>query len=181
MWHLTWEFLLLKGVLHFAFMHFLSGYYYYDYVITGVLKPPWFTEISIWNKEVKQLKIIIIIIFFGSDWVGINSSVSSEDFYYYLPRDQSRDVTHPLGVCCILWCKFLALSHIYIVALLLLYSGINRCAEAHVLDECSVCSINFWEVLIYGRLSYQSYCDIFTTLTVNFMFNIGQKCNSVFH
>ena len=40
-----WEFLLIKGVLHFAFLHLLSGYYYYDYVVIGVLRPSWLTEI----------------------------------------------------------------------------------------------------------------------------------------
>ena len=43
MW--AWEFLLIKSVLHFAFLHLLSGYYYYDYVVIGVLRPSWFTEI----------------------------------------------------------------------------------------------------------------------------------------
>ena len=27
-----------KSVLHFAFLHLLSGYYYYDYVVIGVLR-----------------------------------------------------------------------------------------------------------------------------------------------
>ena len=68
MWLLAWEFLLIKSVLHFSFLHLLSGYYYYDYVVIGVLRPLWFTEILFWialllSKEVKQLKIIIIICF----------------------------------------------------------------------------------------------------------------------
>ena len=63
MWLLAWEFLLIKSVLHFAFLHLLSGCYYYDYVVIGVLRPSWFTEILFWiglllSKEVKQLKII---------------------------------------------------------------------------------------------------------------------------
>ena len=62
---LAWEFLSIKSVLHFAFLHLLSGYYYYDYLVIGVLRPFWFTEI-LWiglllSKDVKQLKIIIII------------------------------------------------------------------------------------------------------------------------
>ena len=65
-WLLAWEFLLFKSILHFAFLHLLSGYYYYDYVVIGVLRPSWFTEILFWigllvSKEVKQLKIIIIM------------------------------------------------------------------------------------------------------------------------
>ena len=61
---LAWEFLLFKSVLHFAFLHLLSGYYYYGYVVIGVLRPSWFTEIFFWiglllSKEVKQLIIII--------------------------------------------------------------------------------------------------------------------------
>ena len=48
------------------FLHLLSGYYYYDYVVIGVLRPSWFTKILFWIvlllfKKVKQLKIIIII------------------------------------------------------------------------------------------------------------------------
>ena len=35
---LAWEFLLIKSVLHFTFLHLLSGYYYYDYVVIGVLR-----------------------------------------------------------------------------------------------------------------------------------------------
>ena len=45
MWLLAWEFLLIKSVLHFAFLHLLASYYYYDYVVIGVLRPSWFTEI----------------------------------------------------------------------------------------------------------------------------------------
>ena len=46
-------------------MHLHSGCYYYDYVVIGVLRPSWFTEILFWIglllfKEVKQLIIIII-------------------------------------------------------------------------------------------------------------------------
>ena len=65
MWLIAWEFLLVKSELHFSFLHLLSGYYYYDYVVIGVLRPSWFTEILCWigllllSKEVKQLKIII--------------------------------------------------------------------------------------------------------------------------
>ena len=51
-------------------MHLLSGYYYYDYLVIGVLRPLWFTEILygtgllklLLSEEVKQVKIIIIII-----------------------------------------------------------------------------------------------------------------------
>ena len=39
MWLLAWEFLLIKSVLQFAFLYLLSGYYYYDYVVIGVLTP----------------------------------------------------------------------------------------------------------------------------------------------
>ena len=39
------EFLLIKSVLHFSFVHLLSGYYYYDYVVMGVLRRSWLTEI----------------------------------------------------------------------------------------------------------------------------------------
>ena len=42
---LAWEFLLFKSILHFAFLYLLSGYYYYDYVVIGVLRPSWFTDI----------------------------------------------------------------------------------------------------------------------------------------
>ena len=45
MCHLVWEFLLIKSVRHFAFLHLLYGYYYYDFVVIGVLRPSWFTEI----------------------------------------------------------------------------------------------------------------------------------------
>ena len=67
MWPLAWAFLLIKSVLHFAFLHLLSGYDYCDYVVIGVLRPSWFTEILFWiglllSKEVMQLKILIIII-----------------------------------------------------------------------------------------------------------------------
>ena len=41
----AWLFLLIISVLHFAFLHLLSGYYYYDYVVIGVLRPSWLTEI----------------------------------------------------------------------------------------------------------------------------------------
>ena len=34
-----WEFLLIKCEIHFAFLHLHSGFYYYDYVVTGVLRP----------------------------------------------------------------------------------------------------------------------------------------------
>ena len=37
--------LLIKSVLHFAFLHLLSGYYNDDYVAIGVLRLSWFTEI----------------------------------------------------------------------------------------------------------------------------------------
>ena len=37
--------LLFSSVLHFAFLHLHSGYYYYDYVVIGVLRPSWLTEI----------------------------------------------------------------------------------------------------------------------------------------
>ena len=65
MWLLALEFLLIKSVFHFAFLQLLSGYYYYDYVVIGVLRPSWFTKILFWiglllSKEVKQLKIKII-------------------------------------------------------------------------------------------------------------------------
>ena len=33
------------NVLLFALLHLLSGYYYYDYVAIGVLRPSWFAEI----------------------------------------------------------------------------------------------------------------------------------------
>ena len=39
MWLLPWEFLLFFSVLHFAFMHLVSGYYYYVYVVIGVRCP----------------------------------------------------------------------------------------------------------------------------------------------
>ena len=39
------EFLLIKCALHFAFLNLLSGYYYFDYVVMGLLRPSWFTEI----------------------------------------------------------------------------------------------------------------------------------------
>ena len=52
MWLLAWEFLLIKSVLHFAFLHLLSGYYYYDYVVIGVLRPSWLTEIHCWIVEI---------------------------------------------------------------------------------------------------------------------------------
>ena len=42
---LAWEFLLIKSVLHFAFLHILSGNYYYDYVVICALRVSWFTEI----------------------------------------------------------------------------------------------------------------------------------------
>ena len=66
MWLLAWEFLSIKSVLHFAFLHLLSGYYYYDYVVICVLRQLWFTEILfriglLLSKEVNQLNIIIII------------------------------------------------------------------------------------------------------------------------
>ena len=35
----------IKSVLHFAFLHLLSGFYYYDYVVIGALTPSWLTEI----------------------------------------------------------------------------------------------------------------------------------------
>ena len=39
MWLLAWEILLIKSVLHFAFLHLLSGSYYYDDVLIGMLRP----------------------------------------------------------------------------------------------------------------------------------------------
>ena len=39
MWLLASEFLLIKSVLHFAFMNPHSGCYYYDFVVIGVLRP----------------------------------------------------------------------------------------------------------------------------------------------
>ena len=42
---LAWEFLLIKSVLRVAFLHLLSGYYYYDYVVIGVLRPSRLTDI----------------------------------------------------------------------------------------------------------------------------------------
>ena len=32
---------LLKSLLHFAFLHLLFGYYYYDCVVIGVMRPSW--------------------------------------------------------------------------------------------------------------------------------------------
>ena len=93
MWLLAWEFLLIKSVLHFAFLHLLSGYYYYDYVVIGVLRPSWFTDILFWiglllSKEVKQLKIIIIII-------------GRRDFFFFHARFTSfRTHTSPLTFFC---------------------------------------------------------------------------------
>ena len=80
MWLLAWEFLFIKRVLHFAFLHLLSGYYYYGYVLIDVLRPSWFTKILFWivlllSKELKQLKIIIIIIIL--DYIVILSRVHS--------------------------------------------------------------------------------------------------------
>ena len=52
-WQIAWEFLLIKSVLYFAFfLHLLSGYYYYDYVVIGVLRPSWLTEIHCWIVEI---------------------------------------------------------------------------------------------------------------------------------
>ena len=47
-------------------MHLLFGYYYYDYVAMGVLRPLWFTGILHWIsilmfQEIKQLNSIIFI------------------------------------------------------------------------------------------------------------------------
>ena len=36
---------IIQSVLHFEFLHLLSGYYYYDYVVIGVLRPSWLTKI----------------------------------------------------------------------------------------------------------------------------------------
>ena len=49
-------------------MHVLSCYYYYDYVVIGVLRPSWRTEILFWiglqlSKEVKHLKIILLSLY----------------------------------------------------------------------------------------------------------------------
>ena len=41
MWLLASEFLLIKSVLHFAFLHFLNCCSYYDYVVICVLRPSW--------------------------------------------------------------------------------------------------------------------------------------------
>ena len=35
MWLLAWEFLLIKSVLHFAFLHLLSGSYYYEWLCSN--------------------------------------------------------------------------------------------------------------------------------------------------
>ena len=77
MWLLTWEFLLIKSVLHFAFVHLFSCYYYYDNVVIGigVLSTLWFTEFLVWidlplSKEVKQLKIIIAELHFTQNILG---------------------------------------------------------------------------------------------------------------
>ena len=45
---------------------------------------------------------IMSIIMLYLDYVEIIPSVSSNDFYYSLIRDQSRDVTHHMGVSVIL-------------------------------------------------------------------------------
>ena len=56
--------------------------------------------------------MFIIIIF---DRVLTRSSVSSQDFYCSLPRDQSRDVTPRMGVS-INWKYFISRSCIYFPA-----------------------------------------------------------------
>ena len=54
MWLLALEFLLFKSVLHFTFLHLLSGYYYYDYVVICVLRPSWLTEIHCWIVKISS-------------------------------------------------------------------------------------------------------------------------------
>ena len=57
-------------------------------------------------------------------------SVSSQDFYCSLPKDQSRDVTPRLGVFVILQCTLFAYASSFRLLLLRLCN--NRCAEALV-------------------------------------------------
>ena len=47
MWLLAWEFLLIKSVLHIVFLLLLSWYYYYDYVVIGVLSPRGLQKFSV--------------------------------------------------------------------------------------------------------------------------------------
>ena len=61
------------------------GYYYYDYVVIGVLRPSWFTEIFfsiglLLSNKVKQLKIIIIIIFYSVLHFAL---MHLSGYYYY--------------------------------------------------------------------------------------------------
>ena len=35
-------------------MHLVSGYYYYDYVVIGVLRPSWLTEVHCWIVQVSS-------------------------------------------------------------------------------------------------------------------------------
>ena len=44
---------LFKSVLHFAFLHLLSGYYYYDYVVIGVLR-----NVAYRNLLLKRVNIV---------------------------------------------------------------------------------------------------------------------------
>ena len=58
------EVLLFSSVLQ---LHLYSCYYCYGYIVMGVQRPSWFTEIPfriglLLSKEVNQLKIIIIIL-----------------------------------------------------------------------------------------------------------------------
>ena len=52
-----------KKCTSFRVLASLSGYYYYDYVVLGVLRQSWFREILFWirlllSKDDNQLKII---------------------------------------------------------------------------------------------------------------------------
>ena len=63
---LAWEFLLIKSVLHFAFLHFLPGYYYYDYVVIGVLRPSWLLLLRLCCNRCAEALVVKIKFSIGS-------------------------------------------------------------------------------------------------------------------
>ena len=62
----------------------------------------------------------------------LSSPVSSQDFYFSLPRDQIRDVTPRLGV--FVFKSILYFAYAYSFRLTLLRPCSNRCAEAFAVN-----------------------------------------------
>ena len=109
--------------------------------------------------------MFIIIVF---DLVLTCSSVSSHHFFCSLPRDQSRDVTHRLGVSVILQCTSFRL-HAFSFRLLLLRVCGNRCAVIVKFAVTRIVYVAYSPILIVKfpvtRIVYQ-LCPLYLNIII---------------